>query len=292
MKQVILTYFQKDQIRKGIMMTLAPAIYAAGVGLFLEPNSLAPGGVTGISVIANRVTGIQTGTLILLFNIPILLIGAWKFGMQFILSTLYCTVLTSLYTNLFVRELALTEDLFLAALAGGALMAVGMGLVFKAGATTGGVDIIVKLLRLRFPYVRTGNLFLMIDACIVCGSAFVFRNLERALYAGLVIFITSVVLDAVLYGRDGAKLVYIISDQYACIAERILRELNIGATYISGAGAYSGREKRVIFCVVHKNLFPKIEEIVKQEDSLAFMIVSGATEIYGEGYKSLYAEKY
>ncbi|MBP3204864.1 MAG: YitT family protein, partial [Lachnospiraceae bacterium] len=122
--------------------------------------------------------------------------------------------------------------------------------------------------------------------------AFVFRNLERALYAGLVIFITSVVLDAVLYGRDGAKLVYIISDQYACIAERILRELNIGATYISGAGAYSGREKRVIFCVVHKNLFPKIEEIVKQEDSLAFMIVSGATEIYGEGYKSLYAEKY
>ena len=277
---------------KVLCMTFAPAIYAAGVGLFLDPNALAPGGVTGISVIVNRITGIQTGTLILLFNIPILLIGAWKFGLRFIVSTIYCTVLTALYTNLFAGVGAITEDLFLAVLAGGVLMAIGMGLVFKAGATTGGMDIIVKLLRMRFPYMKTGNLYLIMDALVVGLSAVTFRNLEKALYAGLVIFITSVVLDAVLYGRDGAKLVYIISDSYERIAGRMLGELNIGATYMSGAGAYSGREKHVIFCVVHKNLFPKVEEIVKQEDAMAFMIVSSATEIYGEGYKSLFAEKY
>lgn len=271
-----------------MQMTLAPAIYAAGVSFFLDPNGLAPGGVTGISVILNRVTGVRTGTLILLLNLPILAVGAWKFGGRFIISTIYCTFLTAIFTNLFATTEALTKDSFLAALSGGALCAVGMGVVFKAGATTGGMDIVVKLLRLRFPYVKTGKLFFLMDAVVVGCSAFVFRDLERALYAAVAIFITSLVMDMVLYGRDGAKLVYIISDSSARITARILEELQIGATYMSGAGAYSGRQKQVIFCVVHKNIFPKVEEIVRQEDAMAFMIITNAAEIYGEGYKNLF----
>ncbi|MBR1701314.1 MAG: YitT family protein [Lachnospiraceae bacterium] len=273
-------------------MTVAPAIYAAGVSLFLDPNALAPGGVTGISVILNRLTGVQTGTWILVLNLPILAVGAWKFGLRFIVSTVYCTFLTSVYTNFFHSMGALTGDSFLAAFTGGTLTAVGMGLVFKAGATTGGMDIIVKLLRTKMPYLRTGRLFLLMDIAVVGASVLVFQNLEKALYAGMSIFVTSLVLDAVLYGRDGAKLIYIISDRHEAITGRLLGELNIGVTYMSGAGAYSGRKKHVILCVVHKNLFPKVEEIVRQEDDMAFMIISSATEIYGEGYKSLYSEKY
>ena len=274
-----------------LLMTVAAAIYSAGVSLFLDPNSLAPGGVTGISVILNRLTSLETGTWILLLNLPILAVGMWKFGFRFILSTMYCTVLTSLFTNSFSGLGALTEDLFLAALAGGALIAVGMGLVFKAGSTTGGMDIIIKLLRLKFPYMKTGTLFLVMDAIVVTSAALLFWDIEKGLYSGMAIFITSVVLDLVLYGRDSAKLIYIISDNHESITGRILEELDIGVTYVNGSGAYSGKEKNVIMCVIRKNLSPKVEEIVKEEDPLAFMIITRATEIYGEGYKNIFSEK-
>ena len=241
-----------------VMITVASFVYAVSVSLFLDPNSLAPGGITGIAIILNRLFGIETGTWMLLINIQILLIGIWKFVLRFILSTIYCTAMTSLFTNLLTPVGAVTTDPLLASLTGSALMAVSMGWVFKAGSTTGGTDIIIKLLRLKFPYLKTGALFFLTDVVIVIASAFVFRNIDKALYAGIVVIITSVVLDVVLYGRDGA---------------------------------YCGKEKSVIMCAMKKNISPKAEEIVKEEDPLAFMIVTSATEIFGEGYKSYFSEK-
>ena len=138
---------------------------------------------------------------------------------------------------------------------------------------------------------KTGALFFLTDVVIVIASAFVFRNIDKALYAGIVVIITSVVLDVVLYGRDEAKLIYIISDHAEKIAGRLLEELDIGVTYVQGSGAYSGKEKSVIMCAMKKNISPKAEEIVKEEDPLAFMIVTSATEIFGEGYKSYFSEK-
>lgn len=273
------------------VITVASFIYAVAISLFLDPNSLAPGGVTGISIILNRITGVETGTWIFLLNIPILALGMWKFGFRFILSTMYCTVLTSWMTNLLTPFGAITEDPFLAALAGGALMALSLGWVFKAGATTGGLDIIIKVLRLRMPHLKTGSLYLMLDITVVTLSAFVFRNIDRALYAAMVVFISSFLLDVVLYGRDGAKVIYIISDRPEPIARRLLEDLDMGVTYMQGTGAYSGKDKKVIMCVMRKQLSPKAEEIVKEEDPLAFMIVTSATEIYGEGYKSYFGEK-
>ena len=267
-----------------VMITVASFVYAVSVSLFLDPNSLAPGGITGVAIILNRLFGIETGTWMLLINIPILLIGIWKFGLRFILSTIYCTAMTSLFTNLLTPVGAVTTDPLLASLTGSALMAVSMGWVFKAGSTTGGTDIIIKLLRLKFPYLKTGALFFLTDVVIVIASAFVFRNIDKALYAGIVVIITSVVLDVVLYGRDEAKLIYIISDHAEKIAGRLLEELDIGVTYVQGSGAYSGKEKSVIMCAMKKNISPKAEEIVKEEDPLAFMIVTSATEIFGEGY--------
>lgn len=281
----------KRRILEYLLMTVSCLCYAAAISLFLDPNNLAPGGVSGISIILNRLIPISTGNLILLINIPILLLGLWKFGFKLILSTLYCTVLSSVLTNVLSGYGAVTEDPLLAALVGAGLVAVGLGGVFKAGATTGGTDIIIKLLRLRYPHMKTGALFFMIDATIVAASVFVFQDLDRALYAGIAVFVTSFTLDLVLYGRDGAKLIYIISDNAEKITERLLEELDIGVTYVKGQGAYSGKEKKVIMCVMRKQLAPRTEEIVKEEDPEAFMIISSATEIYGEGYKSYFSEK-
>lgn len=281
----------KRRVLDYLIITIASFLYSVAVSLFLDPNSLAPGGVTGISIILNRITGLETGTWVLLINIPIIAVGTWKFGWRFILSTMYCTALTSGFINLLAPLGAVTTDPFLAALVGGALMAVGLGLVFKAGATTGGTDIIVKLLRLRFPHLKTGFLFLITDATIVALSALVFKNVDVALYAGLVVLINSCLLDVVLYGRDGAKLIFIISDSHETITRRLLEELDIGVTYISGTGAYSGKGKNVIMCVMRKQLSPQAEVIVREEDPGAFIIVTSATEIFGEGYKSIYSEK-
>ena len=278
-------------VKKYIVITIAAVIYASGISLFLDPNSLAPGGVTGISIILNRLTNVETGTWILILNIPIILLGAWKFGVKFIVSTIYCIVITSVVTNSLEPVGALTTDPLLATLSGSALMALGMGWVFKSGATTGGMDIIVKVLRLKYPHMKTGSLFMVMDAVIVTLAAFIFRDVDRALYAGMVVFITSMLLDLVLYGRDGAKLIYIISDRAEEIAGRLLEELDLGVTYVKGSGAYSGKEKQVIMCVVKKPLAPKTEDVVKQEDPLSFMIVTSATEIYGEGYKNYFSEK-
>lgn len=274
-----------------LIITVASAIYAVTVSLFLDPNSLAPGGVTGIAIILNRIIGLETGTWMLIINIPILLIGIWKFGWKFIFSTLYCTVATSFFTNLLTPYGPVTRDPLLATLVGASLLAVSIGMVFKAGATTGGTDIIIKLLRLQFPHLRTGSLFLLTDAIIVAASAVVFQNLDTALYAGVVVFINSVLLDLVLYGRDGAKMFFIVSDCHEAITRRLMEELDVGATYISGSGAYTGVEKKVILCVVKKPLSPKLEEIVRQEDPGSFMIITSASEIYGEGYKNIFSEK-
>lgn len=281
----------RNRIKKILLLTIGAFCYASAISLFLDPNSLAPGGVSGISIILHQVTGIETGTLLLLFNIPILVAGAWKFGLKFIFSTVYCTVLASLLMNVLSSFGAVTADPFLAALAGGGLTALGLGLVFKNGGTTGGFDIIVKFLRLKYPHMKTGSLFLVADSMVVLLSAIIFRDVDVALYAALVVFINSFLLDVVLYGRDGAKFIYIISDKSKEIASRLLQELEIGVTYIHAEGAYSGKDKKVIMCVLRKHLYHKAEEIIKQEDPQAFLIITSATEIYGEGYKSIFSEK-
>ena len=281
----------KRRLMDYVVITIAAFLYAASVSLFLDPNRLAPGGVTGVSIILNKVINVETGTLVMLINIPILIIGTWKFGFRFILSTIYCTSMTSIFINALQPIGPITEDPFLAALAGGALMAVGLGLVFKSGATTGGTDIIVKILRVHLPHLKTGSLFLILDAVVVLVSALVFKDIDVAMYAGLVVLINSTLLDVVLYGRDGAKMIFIISDKHEIIAKRLLEDLDLGVTYMSGAGAYSGKEKKVIFCVMRKQLSPKVEEIVRSEDPGVFMIVSSATEIFGEGYKNIFSER-
>ncbi len=274
-----------------VIITVFSLTYAVGISLFLDPNNLAPGGVSGISIMLSRITPLPTGTWIILINIPILALGLWKFGAKFLISTVYCTIVSSTFTNMLSGFPALTTDKLLAAVAGATVIAVSMGMIFKAGATTGGGDIVVKVLRLRYRHLKTGNLYLIMDAMVVTLSGIMFRDLEIALYAAVAIFVSSVVMDTVLYGRDGAKMIYIISDRSEAIMARILGDLDIGITTLQGEGAYSGKEKKVLLCVMRKPLAPKAQQIVKEEDPDAFMIVSDATEIFGEGYKSYFSER-
>ncbi len=279
------------QVWNYVIITVFSFTYAVGISMFLDPNNLAPGGVSGISIMLSRVTPLSTGTWILLINIPIMVLGLWKFGLKFMVSTTYCIVVSSGFTNLLAGQRALTGDKLLAAAAGGALVALSIGMIFKAGATTGGVDIIVRVLRLKYQHMKTGALFLMFDAAVVTLSGIMFRNLETALYAAVAVIVSATVLDIVLYGRDGAKMIYIISDRPDAIAGRLLQEVGIGVTYVNGQGAFSGREKRVIMCVVRKPLSPRAQQVVREEDPEAFMIVTNATEIFGEGYKSFFGEQ-
>jgi len=281
----------KRRVRDYIVITIASFFYAMAVSMFSDANNLVPGGVSGIAILLSSITGVQTGTWFFVLNIPLILLGIWKFGWKFFLSTMYCIVCTSVFTNLFAPFGAATEDLLLASLGSSVLIAITIGAIFQAGATTGGSDIVIKLLRLRFPYMKTGMLFFVTDLLIVSMSAFVFKSVDVAMYSLLCVVVMSLVLDVVLYGRDEAKLIYIISDRSEKIAERLLEELDIGVTYIQGQGAYSGNDKKVILVAVKKMIAPRTETIVREEDSDAFMIVTSATEIFGEGYKSYFSEK-
>lgn len=281
----------KTHIKDYIIITIASVFYGLAISQFLDPNNIAPGGVSGLSMIINRIIDIEVGTIILMINVPILLLGLYKFGFKFIISTIYATVMGSIFTNILAKYPPITTDPLLATIAGSAIASIAIGFIFKAGATTGGTDIIVKVLRLKFPHLKTGRLFLICDMFVVLLSAFVFDNTDSALYAAIGVFLMSLVFDAILYGADGAKLIYIISNEWQAIATRLLVEINVGVTYLEGEGAYSNEKKRIIMCVVRKQIAPLVEEVVKEEDGNAFMIISSAAEIYGEGYKNIYSEK-
>ncbi len=281
---------------KIILITFGAFVYSMGISIFLDPNNLAPGGTTGIAIIINKITSLKTGTLVLLINLPILIFGWWKFGTRFILSTIYVTLVSSFFINalntqVIVNYGVITHDLLLSGVAGGSLMAIGMAIVFRQGATTGGTDIIIRALRQKYKHIKSGTIFIITDAIIVSASAIIFKNIEIALYAAITIVVSNFVLDSVLYGGDSAKILYVISDNQEKIAKRILDEIEIGVTYLKAEGAYTRNDKKVIMCVCRKYNYTKIREIVREEDTNAFFIVSSANEVFGDGYKSHLTEE-
>ena len=278
-------------MKKILYLTISAFIFGVGISSFIDPNNLAPGGFSGIAIVLSRITDLNTGILLFILNIPVIIVGMIKFGRKFMLRTIYSIFATSFFIRIMALFPPATNDILLGATVGSALVGIGVGIAIRCGATTGGMDIVVKLLRLKLPYLKTGKLYLLADAVVIGLSVFVFGNLDSALYAGIGVMVNAAVLDMVLYGDDEAKFFYIISDSGQQIAERIIKELVIGVTFIEGRGGYSGKEKKILLCVIKKQAAPKIEEIVKEEDPMAFLIVTNATEIFGEGYKSITAER-
>jgi len=231
------------------------------------------------------------GALILIFNIPILLLGVWKFGVKFTISTIYTVVFSSIVIDLIPSITgikAITMDPMLAAVIGGALHGIAIGILFRLETTTGGTDVIIKIIRQKKPHLKTGQLYIILDLIILAASAVAFRNIEVALYAGITIYITSAVMDKALYNGDQQTMVYIVSAKRKIIADRMLQELDLGVTMLQAVGAYKNNETEVIMCVMRKATLVKVRNLLKEVDPDAFMIVSTANEVFGEGFKNQY----
>lgn len=294
MKKKALFYFKRY-----LIILLGCIIYSVGVSFFLDANNIASGGVTGIAIIISYLLEstpaasiLTTGVLIIIINVPLFILGFIFFGKGFTISTLFATVLSSVLIevwNLTLKKfIPVTNDILISSLVGGALFGIGLGLIFRMGSTTGGTDIVVKLLRKKFRYVNTGVISMIIDIVIVCSSFAAYRDFDLLCYTVISIVILTIAFDTVLYGGNSAKLVYIISveDKAGLICDRIIKELDISATVTDGKGAYTGDNKRMILCAIKSFLYPKLRDVVKDCDPAAFMIVTSAKEIYGEGYKN------
>lgn len=286
-------------IKKSVLIFLGSIVYSLGVALFLDPNAIASGGVTGIAIIIDYVTGgaVGTGWIILIINVPLFVIGAIFFGRSFIISSLIATALSSglieLWSYTVTPYIPQMQNTLIAPIVGGALFGGGLGLIFRAGSSTGGTDIIVKLLHKKFRYLKTGIISMLIDVVIVGVSGLIYKDLELLILTVLSIFVFTVLFDFTLYGGNSAMLVYIITTEEKAkpICDDILQELDIGATIVDGKGVYSGADKTVILCAVKNLVYPRLRDVIKRHDKDAFTIVSAAKEIYGEGYKSHDAEE-
>lgn len=284
---------QKQVVKKifrYVFITFTAALYAVGIALFLNPNNLTPGGISGIAIILKKMfPGLPgVGMLILLINIPILAVGIKKFGIKFILSTMYSLIVSSVLIDILpivFNVNGVTDNKMLASVIGGATFGLGMGLMFRLDTTTGGLDIIVKIIKQKKPHLKTGQIYFLLDVVILAASAMAFKDVEVALYAAIAIYVSTVVMDRAIYGGDEATLVYIISEKRELIARRMMKEVNVGATMIQAKGAYSNETTEVIMCVMKKQTLVKVRNILKQTDSGAFMIVSSANEVFGQGFK-------
>lgn len=272
-------------------ITMASLLYAVGVGVFLNPSNLAPGGVSGIAIILKKIFPVLPGVgmLILIINIPIMIVGWKKFGPRFIISTSYALVISSLFIDIIPKMIdvdSVSDNPMLSSIIGGAAFGLAMGLLFRMETTTGGMDIIVKIVRGKYPHLKTGQIYLLLDIVILIASAFAFSNVEVALYAAIAIYVSTLVMDKAIYIGDEATLIYIMSKKRKQIADYMMKELDVGVTFIKSKGAYSNTDGEIIMCVMRKQRLAKVRTALKETDPEAFMIVTSANEVFGEGFKS------
>ena len=268
-----------------IGIIIGTALYAVGFQYFLYPNAIIVGGVSGIAMIINLLTKMPVGLLTVILNIPLFIL-AWKhFGKHFIISSLVGVVLSSVFSDvLALYPVNATDDMLLACFIGGAIKGFGLGLVYYVGATTGGVDIVAKFARRKYPYINFGTIVLAMDCVIIILFAAIFNKIESAMYAVIAMFVASKVVDLVLYGTDNSNICYIISNESDEIIREITETLNRGVTILDGKGAYSHEDKQVLLCVIKKPQITAVRKIVKNVDEHAFFIVSDAKNVFGKGF--------
>ena len=279
-----------------LFFIIGGALYAASVRIFTAPNQIAPGGVTGLSTVINYLIGVPIGTLSFLLNIPIFVWAVIALGFKTVAKTIAATFLMSAAIDLFSLLVPGTFSPYmgnplLAAICGGLLEGAGLSMVFLRGGTTGGSDMVARLLCARVPHISMGQLIFAVDCVVILISAFVYRSLESALYAGITIFISSRVIDAILYGTDAGtgKFILIISEKNEEIARDILGNIERGVTRLQAKGGYSGRNGEVLLGAVRRYEVAGVKEIIHAHDPAAFVIVGEAGEIRGEGFRRINA---
>lgn len=268
---------------------LGTLLMSIGLHMFVAPNNVAPGGVTGISIVLNHLTGLSIGTASLLLNIPLLVVAFFKLGKIFFLKTAICTLAFTFYVDYLLVNLPVyTNEKFLAMVLAGICSGVGAGLVFARRGSTGGTDIIVLLIQKYNPSFKTGKITMALDITVVLTGALVFQNIEMVLYAVVNMVVGSFAIDKVIYGVDEGKMVMITSkSKMDDIKGLITEDLGRGATILQGVGGYTGEDSPVLMCAISKRDFVKVRQRVLDIDPKAFMIVLDTKEVLGEGFKVL-----
>lgn len=276
---------KKKIIINFLKITVGCALFALGFDLFLEPNGLNAGGISGLSMVLVELLGVGSiGLLSALINLPLFAIGGKKIGKEFFFNSLLGMILVSVFIDLFsVLPIPETEVL-IGALYGGVICGFGLGVVFSVGGSTGGSDIIVRLLKLRYQNVPIGMINTFFDMAVAVLTGIVFQNVNRTLYSGVSIFVLGRVMDAVVYSFDYSKVAIIISKNYEEIAHRIGTHLDRGATFLEGQGVYSGQQTKVVLSAVKKQQISDLKQLVVDVDPDAFIIVQDAHQVLGDGF--------
>lgn len=296
----------KEKVRRYwldyLMIVVGSIITAGSINIFLVPFKIAPGGVSGIATVLYYVSNgkFSVGITMLALNIPLFILGMRFIGRKFVIKTLFGTVLLSViidlsepFTSTFTQKIGdmsqgviYSQDILLYSLFGGFLMGLGLGLVFRSGATTGGTDLAARIVNHFLPVFTMGETLLLIDTSIIILAAVAFKSFQLGLYAIVTLFISSKVIDAILEGVNYAKAVFIISDHSEHISARILNNLDRGVTALEGTGMYTGNNKKVLLCILNRGQIPVLKNIVKSIDHNAFVILADVREVLGEGFKT------
>ena len=269
----------------GIIM-VGSVLFALSFDIFFASNQVAMGGITGLAQVINAVLPrLSVGVLAFLLNVPLFLAG-WKFvGFHLLASSLFSLAVSSAAIDGIAALYTFpVMDPMLSCLCGGAMMGLGFGMVFSQGATTGGTDIVARLLKLKFPWLPMGKLVLVPDGVVLTLAALAFGGVETALYGAVAIFVSARVMDTVLYGLDTSKVAYIISDRWQQVADALLREQQRGVTILRGQGAWTGDDKQVLLVAFKQKEIMQIKQAVHDIDPKAFMIVCDAHDVLGEGF--------
>ncbi len=277
--------YQKQLIDYGCFV-LGSAFYAFGFCFFIEPNNISSGGVTGIAAILNYIFGLPTGLMLFVLNIPLLILGFKKIGGTFIVKTLFVTLVTSLFIDSFAYFMpSFYGDRLLAALFGGVLSGLGLATVMLRGATTGGVDILAKVIRLKYPYLSMGRLVLILDGLVILFATICYGDIETALFTVVSIFVSSKVMDTILYGVDKGRLIFIVTTRGEEMTLALFENIGRGTTVVSALGGYNRQQKEMLLCAVRQQEVNRAVNTIKNTDPEAFTIVTLTGGIFGFGFE-------
>jgi len=263
-------------------------IFSISITMFTAPNNIAPGGLTGVSTVIKHITDIPIGTMYLILNIPVFILGYVFFKFRFIAKTIVLTLLLSFSIDLIAMFIApYTENKLLACVYGGILSGIGLAIIHVRGASTGGTDIIARVINKRLSFLSMGKIILSLDALVVISAAVFFRSLESGLYAMITMYVSSKMIDSIIYGADKGKVVLVNSGKNDLIVEDIFKIMGRGVTVLNSTSAYTGAEKKVIMCAVRRHETVAIHKIIRNNDPEAFVITFEAGEITGEGFRQI-----
>ncbi|MBM7702419.1 YitT family protein [Metabacillus iocasae] len=270
-------------LNRVIFVSIGALLMATGLEIFLVPNNVVDGGITGISIMLSHITGVQLGVFLFVLNLPFVFLGYKQIGKTFALSTIFGILLLSILTTMFHHLPAFTDDVLLATVFGGMILGIGIGLVIRYGGSLDGTEILAILINKKVPF-SVGEIVMFFNIFILGAAGFVF-SWDRAMYSILAYVIAAKSIDTVVQGMEQSKSAWIISDQYREIGEAINARLGRGVTYLHGEGAYSGDDKKVVFCVITRLEESKLKSLVEELDAGAFLAVGDIAEVRGGRFK-------